>query len=135
MNLPKMELMEGRARPFPLSRAALLDALFARALADCRRAVEGIEAGDVAGKSEAIRHALDIVETLGLALDYSVAPELCAQLETLYVYVEDCLVAGNRHVDATQVRRAMGVLKVLRDAFAEAARDLSSTGQDQQGQP
>lgn len=123
MNLPKLPPNDGVPLLLNLPHGVeVLDALFERLLQECRRAVERIHARDYRGKGEAINRALEIVEALDLALDFSVAPELCTQLESLYVYVQECLVMANRHLDATRLASTEKVVLVLRSAFAEAAQ-------------
>ena len=99
----------------------LLDELFQKAVSECKRAVELIESRDARGKGTAINKALEIVETLDLALDHQVAPELCAHLESLYLYVQERLVRANIEFDAGPVAEAAKILEDLRGAFAQAA--------------
>ena len=99
----------------------LLDELFRRAVAECKLAVELIGARDARAKGTAINKALEIVEALDMALDHSVAPDLCAHLESLYLYVQERLVRANIEFDAAPVTEAAKILEDLRGAFAQAA--------------
>ncbi len=125
MHLPKQK-QEFSAVPVGTPRPEeLLDELFGRAIEECKRSVELIEARDARGKGTAINKALEIVETLDLALDHTVAPELCAHLESLYLYVQERLVRANIEFDAGPVAEATKILEDLRSAFSQAAAAVS----------
>ena len=103
------------------SPVEILDQLYAKALSECQRATELIAERDAMGKGRAINKVLEIVDTLALALDHSVAPELCSCLESLYVYVQDQLQKANQEFDAAPIADAVKILTTLRGAFAEAS--------------
>jgi flagellar biosynthetic protein FliS len=100
----------------------LLDALFVRSLKECERATESIGSGNLEGITKSLRRVSEIVEALNLALDHAVAPDLCAYIESLYLYVQDRIGAASRTLDVDAIREAAKVLLVLRDAFFEAAQ-------------
>ncbi len=106
------------------SPVEILDQMFDRALAECRVANELIGKRDAFGKGKAINRALEIIETLDMALDHTVAPELCACLESLYVFVQDKLQQANQHFDAAPLAEAMQILMTLKGAFGEASKKV-----------
>jgi flagellar secretion chaperone FliS len=99
----------------------LLGEVFHRLLADVNEGVRCIMARDLLGKSKALGHAIDLVGALVSSLDHESAPELCANLERLYDYVQDRLMMASAKLDVAPLRQAEKVLVDLRDAFAEAA--------------
>lgn len=124
MNLPKPEpFSQGATKTDPAhDPVLLLNALLDRALLECDRGVERIAARDAEGKGNALHCVLEIVEALVMALDHSVAPELCSHLESLYLYVQERVETANRTFDAAPIADAVKVLCVLQQAFAQAAR-------------
>jgi flagellar protein FliS len=96
----------------------LLDELMNRLLRDCSDARTAIKTGDIAGKGKHIGHALAIVGELVAALDHSVAPELCANLGSLYQFVIDRLSDANVRKAESPIVEAEKVITTLREAFA-----------------
>jgi flagellar protein FliS len=104
----------------------ILDELFHRLRRDCRDARACIARGDLPGKSAAIDHAIAIVAELNAALDFSLAPELCAMLSRLYGYVGDELLQASARLDQTAVMRAERIIEDLHGAFAAAIEQQAS---------
>lgn len=98
----------------------ILTRLYDRLLADVAAARAAIERRDIAGKAAALDHATLILTELRAALDHARAPELCGNLEALYVFVLDRLTQANLHLTIAPLGEAAAVLTQLRDAFAEA---------------
>ncbi len=72
---------------------------------------------------EALPHMgrmLNIVQELQTALDHKQDPELCANLESLYVFVQDRLLAAQQHKDAAPLHEAEAILADLRDTWRAA---------------
>jgi flagellar protein FliS len=98
----------------------ILDELLNRLLGDCRNARISLMSGDLAGKGKHIGHGLAIVGELVAALDVDAAPELCANLVSLYQFVIDKLTEANVRRDAAALGEAEKVIETLRDAFTAA---------------
>ena len=98
----------------------ILDELFGRLLADLEDARQKITVGDRGGKGHAIDHAMAIVAELSAALDFTAAPEICANLKLLYVYVNERLVDANVRIDRGPIDDAERVVLTLREAFQGA---------------
>ena len=105
--------------------AARLDGIFERVLIECRRAVEYIRTRDIGGKARALDRSIELIGELQAALDYTVAPELCRQLNRLYMYVQDRIAYANLRLDPRAVDEAARILTELRGAFADAASAAS----------
>jgi flagellar secretion chaperone FliS len=95
---------------------ALYDGLF-RFLNGARICLERKErprAGELLSKSYAI------ISELYIALDHSVAPELCAQLEGIYGFCMDKITFANIHGKPEAVAEVIKVLTPLREAWKVA---------------
>jgi flagellar protein FliS len=99
----------------------ILGEVFHRLMVDLDEAGRCIEARNIAGKAKAIGHAIDLVGALAASLEHETAPELCAQLEKLYGFVTDRLLAASAKLEVAPLAEARKVLTQLREAFAEAA--------------
>jgi flagellar protein FliS len=74
-----------------------------------------------AKKGEYLSRAHAIVSELRANLDASKAPELCEELDRLYVYVLDCITEANTKMDEKPLTGALKVLEMLRGAWAQIA--------------
>lgn len=86
---------------------------------------QGIEKKEYAKKGEHLSRAHAIVAELRANLDASKAPELCEELDRLYVYVLDCITEANMKMDAKPLAGALKVLEMLRSAWAQIADEPS----------
>ena len=66
---------------------------------------------------ELLSKAYAVVSELMIALDHSVAPELCAQLEGLYDFCLDRIVNASRKADTAPIEEVVRVLNPLREAW------------------
>lgn len=95
---------------------ALYDGLF-RFLNGAKACIENKQlprARELLSKSHAI------LSELTIALDHSVAPELCGQLEGLYEFCIDRVQVASRKVDVSAIEEVQRVLTPLREAWAIA---------------
>jgi flagellar protein FliS len=69
---------------------------------------------------ELLSKAHAIVSELTIALDYSVAPELCGQLEGLYGFCMDKIQLASRKADIVAIQEVLRVLTPLREAWVIA---------------
>ena len=69
---------------------------------------------------ELLSKAHAIVSELTIALDHSVAPELCAQLDGLYGFCTDKIQLASRKADVTAIQEVLRVLTPLREAWVLA---------------
>jgi len=104
------------------SKERILDELYGRLLRDCRDARTAIENNRVVAKSEAINHAMSIVNELVSALDYDQFPDLCENLGRLYDFVNERLLEGSQRLETAPIEEAEHIVTTLRDAFQEAVR-------------
>lgn len=92
---------------------ALYDGLF-RFLKGAR---SHIERGERARAGELLSKAYAVVSELYIALDHSVAPELCANLEGLYGFCMDRIMQANLKQSAEAVDDVLRVLEPMRSAW------------------
>jgi flagellar protein FliS len=106
------------------SPGQILLALYEGCIRFCRTAQVQIEAGDVAGKGQAISRAVAILGELRSTLDHEVAPELCDSLERLYVFFQQQLSLANIRMDAGAIAPVVRILGDLRDAWRTAIGEV-----------
>lgn len=91
------------------------------ALKFIRLASQALDARNFAAKGVHLSRAHAIVSELRANLDHTRAPELCAELDRLYVFVLDRLTDANAKADAKPLVAAIKVLEQLRSAWAQVA--------------
>lgn len=100
----------------------VLGRLFERFATDLVTARTAIAAKDISGKAAALDHAMRIVGELEASLDHSVAPELCAQLQSLYRFVTESLTKVNRSLDPKGLDAPAKIMSDIAGAFRDAQR-------------
>jgi flagellar protein FliS len=98
----------------------IVERLYERLLRDVATARQAIVAGDVQGRANAIDHALRIIAEFTAALDHASAPELCANLASLYAYVAEQLSTANVTKAVEPLDTASKIMNDLATAFREA---------------
>ena len=102
------------------SPGELLLMLYDGAIGFCRKAGRHLGRGNVDEAREPIGRALAIVQELHGMLNPAHAPELCSQLESLYVFCEQRLLQSLASRSAEAVGDVLKVLEDLRQGWAEA---------------
>lgn len=102
--------------------------LYEGALRFIRTAESCQERNDVAGRAAAITKALAIVNELQHSLDLEKGGEIAGNLDSLYFYVTDRLLAANARASVEAMREAAGILSTLNEAWAEIARAPKASG-------
>ena len=102
------------------SKERLMVLLFETALKHMRQGAAALEGGRPLEANEPLAKAGDIIAELTSTLDHSRAPQLCAQLTDLYLFVADRLVVAAGTRSAKSVREAERVFAPIADAFATA---------------
>lgn len=101
-------------------KTQIVDRLFERFAKDTAAARTAISSRDIPAKAAAIDHALQIVTELAASLDHTAAPELCANLASLYDFVIVQLTDANINLTTEPLDRANRVMSELGDAFRSA---------------
>ncbi len=105
----------------------LLLMLYDAAIGYCKKAKILIKKGDMGGKGNAIGRAQAILNEFIATLDYSVSPELCANLESLYYFMVEQLTTANMNKDPAPLDVVINLLKGLRSAWGEAVEKTGGT--------
>jgi flagellar protein FliS len=103
-------------------KTQIVERLYDRFDRDLSTARTAIAARDIKAKAAAIDHATEIVITLRTALDRKAAPELCASLDSLYVFVLAKLGEANATLSPKPLDAAAKIMKQLGEAFRAAHR-------------
>lgn len=100
------------------SAHGLVALLFEGFMAAVHRAKGAIRHGDIAGKGQAISHAVRIIdEGLKAALDLKAGGKLAADLSDLYAYVCVRLIQANLNSDEAALDECVALVSPLRDAW------------------
>jgi len=97
----------------------LVISLYDGALRFLREAVAADQAGEIAHRCDRLNRAHAIVDELLATLDASKAPELCAQLASLYEFVLHTISTCVREGTTEGLEPATRVLASLRDGWVE----------------
>ena len=81
---------------------------------------EALEKKDYESANNSIIKAEKIITEFRVTLDFDY--EISHQLLPLYNYVYDCLVQGNLASDTAKIDEAAGIIRELRDAWAQAMK-------------
>jgi flagellar protein FliS len=103
-------------------KTQIVERLFDRFARDLDEARAAITTKDIQAKSRALSHANQIVLQLRLALDHAAAPEMCANLESLYSFVALRLAEANLKLTTKPLDQATKVMAGLGNAFKQAHR-------------
>lgn len=109
------------ARIETASPLRLVIELYDGSLSRLRDAREAIEAGDRSRSQALLCRAHAIVSELQSTLDPQHAPEICAQLESLYDFVLHRITKAHLRSELESIDDAVRVLRPLRDTWAEVA--------------
>ena len=81
---------------------------------------------DLAGKGTYIGKVQAIISELMSSLDFSIAPELCTQLQQLYMYMMEQLTEANLRLKTEPIDVVVGLLTTLREGWGQALTSLPS---------
>lgn len=108
-------------RTTTVSPLQVLLQLYDGALKYLQAGADAMDAGNPAARGVALSKAHAIVSELQATLDDSQAPELCAQLHSLYDFVLEQITAANLRRETKPIDDAVKVLVELRSAWSELA--------------
>jgi flagellar protein FliS len=112
----------GRTQGETASRERLMVLLFEATLRHIRVAAAHLEKGRPRDAAAPLARASEIVSELVATLDHARAPELCAQLQKIYLFVSARLLAASMDRSAGPAREAERALAPVAEGFAEAVR-------------
>ncbi len=119
MSFAALQYQSARVRT--ASPVGVVVSLYEGALRFLRESLVHQADGQLGKRGLSLSRAHAIISELRATLDHEQAPELSAQLESLYEFVIERINAATRAGDATLVEPAIRVLASLHDAWAEIA--------------
>jgi flagellar protein FliS len=116
------------------SPAQIMIMLYDGAIRFTLQAKKKLEEKDFEGKGIFISKTQAIVDELMNSLNFSIAPELCENLQQLYIYMNERLSEANIKCDPEVLDEVIGLLNTLRDgwkqALASEPEDPTSQGEE-----
>lgn len=106
------------------SKEQVLLMLYQAAIKNCKKAIEAIEAKQVAKKGEFIGKLQDIIIELNNSLDHEVGGDISKELSSLYDYMIYSSTQANIKIDKEPLVGVLGVLNTLYDGWASAVKSL-----------
>ena len=101
--------------------------LYDGALLSLAEATVAIEQKDVPKRAKSISHAIAIIQDgLHASLDVEAGGELAQRLAALYDYMVERLTQANATNNAAAVQEVSGLLRTLREAWAEMPRQQAA---------
>ena len=110
------------------SKEQILLMLYQAAIKNCKKAIEAIEAKQIAKKGEYIGKLQDIVIELNNSLDYEVGGDIAKELSSLYDYMLFASTQANIKIDAEPLQGCLNVLNTLYEGWSEAIKRLKASG-------
>lgn len=106
------------------SPAQIMIMLYDGAIRFALIAKKKIDEKDYAAKGTYIGKVQAIISELMSSLDFSIAPELCTQLEQLYIFMMEQLTEANLNLQTDKIDTVVRLLRTLRDSWNEALGSL-----------
>lgn len=106
------------------SKEQILLMLYQAAIKNCKKAIESIEARDVAKKGEFIGKLQDIIIELNNSLDFEVGGDIAKELSSLYDYILYSSTQANIKIEAEPLEGCLNVLNTLYEGWATAIKSL-----------
>jgi len=105
----------------------LISLLYDGALAAIRRAKLHLEHGNIQARGLAISKAIDIVTNgLRAAVNLKAGGDVAANLDSLYDYIQRCLLLANLHADPARLDEAHELLQTLADAWNQMLEQVGA---------
>lgn len=102
------------------SPAQIMIMLYDGAIRFSLQAKKKIEDQDFEGKGVFISKTQAIIDELMNSLDFNIAPDLCTNLQQLYIYINERLTHANIKMDADAMNEVIELLNTLRDGWKQA---------------
>lgn len=111
------------------SKEQILLMLYQAAIKNCKKAIEAIEAKNIAAKGEYIGKLQDIVIELNNSLDFEVGGDIAKELSSLYDYMLFASTQANIKIDPEPLHGCLNVLNTLYEGWSEAIKSLKAAPQ------
>ncbi len=100
----------------------ILVLLYDAVLRDIKEAITALAAGDRGRKAKALDHGVKVVTELANSLRPEKAPEIAANLSSLYDFMIDRMIRSNSRNENLDLQVVHNLLQELRAAWVEAIR-------------
>ncbi len=97
----------------------LICMMYAKAIQKLHLAIERLEEKDIAGRSNAIAHAMEIIVELQGSLDIDQGGELAENLADLYSYCQQRLGEANARQQAEPIEEVVKLLSLVSEGWQE----------------
>jgi flagellar secretion chaperone FliS len=114
------------------SREKILLLLYEAAIKFTKKAIMACEAKDIAERGLNIGRAYDIVSELNNTLNHKLAPEMCKNMEQLYMFVTDKLIKANISGEVQHLKEALKILEILNDGWIQAIEKMKKEAKSSQ---
>ena len=108
------------------SKEQILIMLYQAAIKNCKKAIESIDAKDIAKKGEYIGKLQDIVVELNNSLDLEVGGDVANELSALYDFILFSSTQANIKIDKEPLEGCLEVLSTLYAGWTEAIKSLKT---------
>ena len=116
------------------NRETILLMLYAGAARFLRQAIEANTRKDYSEKSRLIGRTQEIISELRATLNFKVGEEIATALESLYDFITDRLITGNKDNSTPALSEALNIITTLQSAW-EQAIDSLKTNKNSNNQP
>lgn len=106
------------------SKEQILLMLYQAAIKNCKKAIESIEAKNIAKKGEYIGKLQDIVIELNNSLDFEIGGDVAKELSSLYDYILFASTQANIKIEAEPLDGCLQVLTTLYEGWSDAIKSL-----------
>lgn len=106
------------------SKEQILLMLYQAAIKNCKKAIEAIDAKEIATKGEHIGKLQDIVIELNSSLDFEVGGDVAKELSSLYDFILFSSTQANIKMDKEPLNGCLSVLETLYDGWQQAIKSL-----------
>ena len=106
----------------------LLILLFDGCFRFMNEAVAALRAGERGRAGEKIQRAHAILSELVSTLRPEIWPELCENLEAVYLFAMGHMVQANLNQSPEMLEEVISVLQPIREAFRQAVKEVNATG-------
>lgn len=108
------------------SKEQILLMLYQAAVKNCKKAMEAIDAKQIAKKGEYIGKLQDIVIELNSSLDFEVGGDIAKELSALYDFILFASTQANIKIDKEPLEGCLNVLTTLYEGWQEAIKSLKT---------
>ncbi len=114
------------------SKEKILLMLYEAAIKFTKLAIMACEKKDIAERGLNVGRAYDIVSELNNTLNHKVAPDMCKNMEQLYMFITDKLIKANITGDVQNLKEALKILEILNEGWKQAIEKLKKEGKTSQ---